>query len=105
MNDTVSPWIPMTNPVDKKLVGKLLEELGEATSATARAFIQGLDEVEPTTGKVNRRWLQEELADVRALSELAIEHFGLDANAITERVERKKAYHRRWFAMMGKDEV
>jgi hypothetical protein len=42
-----NPWIPIQNPLDLKHLGKLIEELNEAGSATARCIIQGIDEVEP----------------------------------------------------------
>ena len=98
-NDIVSPWIPMTDPVDCKVLGKLMEESGELCSAAARCFIQGIDEAEPITGKVNREWLQDELADVQASIEVTIERFALDAATIAERKERKKALLRQWHKM------
>jgi len=58
------PWHPMSDPVDLKTLGKLLEELGELGSAVSRCLIQGIDEAEPTTGKLNRQWLKEEVIDV-----------------------------------------
>lgn len=63
---TLNPWIPMSKPIDIKHLGKLAEELGEASSAVARCLIQGIDESEPVTGKLNRQWLEDELADVCA---------------------------------------
>lgn len=71
------PWHPMNNPVDKKHIGKLLEELGEAISASSRCLIQGVDEKEPTTGEVNRQWLRKELVDVLVNIELCDNHFNL----------------------------
>jgi hypothetical protein len=88
----------MSNPVDLKHLGKFIEECTEAGSAAARCIIQGIDETEPTTGKNNRAWLTEEIADVYANAKLVIDHFGLDENAISVRAERKKEYLRRWHA-------
>lgn len=88
----------MTDPVDLKHLGKFIEECTEAGSAAARCIIQGIDETEPTTGKNNRNWLTEEIADVLANAKLVIDHFGLDNDAIEERAERKKEYLRRWHA-------
>ena len=101
INPIMNPWHPMTDPVDLKVIGKFLEELGEATAAAAaaRCQIQGIDECEPVTGKPNREWLEDELADVMAGTELAIERFNLDRVAIRERAERKKDQLRTWHRM------
>lgn len=93
----VNPWHPMTDQTDRKTIGKLLEELGECTSAAARCDIQGIDEAHPETGKVNREWLEDEIADVLAGFALTRERFGL--NISEERIERKIAALRAWHAM------
>ena len=91
-----SPWHPMTDKVALKHLGKLAEEAAELCSAIARCIIQGVDEAEPVTGKINREWLEDELADVKAGMELTVEHFGLDSSRIGERAERKKKHLRQW---------
>lgn len=101
----LNPWSPMTDPVAVKHLGKLAEELAEAGAATARCYIQGIDECEPVTKKPNRQWLEDELADVRANSELVMEHFGLDCARMDQRVQRKKEHLRAWHAMAGDDEA
>jgi NTP pyrophosphatase (non-canonical NTP hydrolase) len=94
----VSPWIPTSNPRDLKILGKALEEAGEYTSAVARCLIQGIDESEPVTGKPNRQWLEEEIADVMAtVSFLA--GFGLDVDFIEARAEKKREQLNQWFEM------
>jgi len=93
-----NPWHPMTDSVAVKHLGKLAEECGELASAAARCIIQGIDETEPTTDKLNRKWLEDEIADVLANAKLVIDHFGLDNDAIEGRAERKKEYLRRWHA-------
>ena len=92
----MNPWHPMTDPVDLKHIGKLLEELGELTAALSRCMIQGVDECEPVTGKRNRDWLEQEVADVLAGIELLTEHFSLDKSGIYERSNRKKVGLRSW---------
>lgn len=87
--DLVSPWHPMSNPVDQKVTGKLMEELGECVSAVARCQIQGIYESQPITGKLNKLWLEEEIADVEAGIEIAKQHFQLDRVAIDARKARK----------------
>jgi hypothetical protein len=98
----ISPWVPMAKPIDQKHLGKLQEELAEAGAAAARCMIQGIDAVEPDTGKPNRQWLEEELADVLANSELVEEHWGLDIVAIRARADRKKAGLRVWHGMLAR---
>jgi hypothetical protein len=62
----LNPWRPMTRPIDLKHLGKLGEESNELGAAISRCIIQGIDEREPVTGKPNRQWLAEEIADVLA---------------------------------------
>lgn len=96
-----SPWVPMSDPVDIKVVGKNMEELGEAITALARALIQGIDGTEPSTGKVNRQWVQDELSDVGATSAITAGHFSLNAEAMGERMDRKRNFLGRWLKMMS----
>lgn len=91
-----NPWHPIDDNVDLKHLGKFGEELNECGSAVSRCIIQGVDECEPVTGKKNRHWLEDEIADVRANSELCIERFDLDEARIAARAERKKAHLRQW---------
>lgn len=96
----LNPWKPMTDALAVKHLGKLGEEANELGSAISRCIIQGVDECEPVTRKANRQWLQDEIADVLANIELVREHFGLDADAISIRVERKKKHLRGWHSMI-----
>ena len=91
-----SPWHPMTRPIDLKHLGKLAEELGECGAAVSRCIIQGIDEAEPVTGKVNRQWLEDEIADVTANMALVTEYFGLDQERVFKRVLRKMAHLKQW---------
>ncbi len=91
-----SPWHPMTDTVALKHLGKLAEELGEATAAVSRCVIQGIDEKEPETGVVNRVWLENELSDVMANIQLVTDHFGLDIPRMVRRSERKKTHLQGW---------
>lgn len=91
-----APWRPITNPLDLMHLGKLGEELNEAATAIFRCIIQGVDEYEPTTGKPNVEWLEEEIADVLANVDLVIDRFGLNTRCIEQRVRRKKDFLRRW---------
>lgn len=95
-----SPWVPMKTPIDVKHLGKLMEELGELQAAIARCLIQGIDEKEPVTGKPNRQWLEEEMADVYTNLTLCVEHFGLDECGMRPRIQRKLAHLRQWHGML-----
>jgi len=96
----MNPWNPITDPRTLRILGKLGEELGECSAATSRCIIQGLDECEPTTGKVNRRWLEEEIADVKANLIFAIAELGLDELHINRRADRKLANLVEWHGMV-----
>ncbi len=92
----ISPWHPMSDAVDLKHMGKLAEEVNELGSAIARCIIQGVDEAHPDTGKMNREWLEDEMADVLAGFLLIRERFGVVVDQA--RVESKVANLRRWHA-------
>jgi len=99
MSGTETPWIPMSNPVDVKHLLKLAEELGECSQVVARCLIQGMDEKEPVTGKNNKVWLEEEIADVLANSYLVISHFQLSLIDINNRIEVKERILKDWHRM------
>lgn len=97
---SVNPWLPMTRPIDLKHLGKLGEELGEAAAAVSRCIIQGIDERAPVTGKLNKEWLEDEIADVIANFDLVADHFGLDRDRIEARGKAKCERLRTWHAML-----
>ena len=100
-NATMSPWVPMKSAIDLKHLGKLAEELGELQAAVARCIIQGVDEREPVTGKRNREWLEDEIADVIAGVELTVKHFKLDNLRIGSRALAKEERLREWHKMLA----
>lgn len=89
-----SDWQPDNNKLNLAVFGKLQEELGELQSAIARCVIQGIGESHPVTGKYNREWLEEEIADVRAMLQLLTEHFDLtiDRTRTLEKLDHKRAW-------------
>lgn len=99
-----SPWVPTTSLTELKILGKALEELGEGISAIARVLIQGIDEAEPVTGKPNREWLTDEVADIHAGLEIITGYYQLNVDTIDERKKRKISHLRRWH-MLGKAPV
>lgn len=97
--EAYNPWHPISDPVDLKHLGKLAEEAGELVSACNRCIIQGVDEAEPFTKKINRQWLQDEIADVLANAQLVIDRFDLNEDEITARVVTKAQRLREWHEM------
>lgn len=65
----MNPWVPDDNPHQARRVGKTLEEAGEFVSVLGRITIQGMNSIDPSSGKTNRRRLVEETADVLAQCE------------------------------------
>lgn len=96
----MNPCHPMTKSIDLKHLGKLGEETGELSAAISRCIIQGIDEKEPVTGKLNKEWLQDEIADVYANIKLVIDHFNLDSARIRMRVEKKIKLLEVWHNML-----
>jgi hypothetical protein len=101
-----SKWIPMTglSLIDAAHLGKNGEEASELARILFRIWIQGIDECDPETGKLNRVALAEEIADVEAMNELTIERLGLDRKFIEARRQRKIAMKRAWHAMLREDD-
>jgi hypothetical protein len=89
----------MSKSIDLKHLGKIAEELGEAQAAVARCIIQGIEERHPVTGKRNRDWLLEELADVWANIQLVEEHFHLNVDKMLLRARRKKNKLKKWYRL------
>ena len=79
-----NPWHPITDVIDLKHLGKLGEECNELGAAISRAIIQGMDGVNPDTGKINRNWIEDEIADVLANTWLVRVRFNLDHDRITQ---------------------
>lgn len=96
----MSPWVPITDPVQLALLGKLGEELGEAMAALSRSIIQGLDGKNPATGEVNIQWLAEEAADVAACIMVLKEHQMLVD--MPNRTLRKRAQLYEWLNLLPK---
>ena len=94
--DKPSNWVPIGNKRDLAALSKLGEEVNELGAIICRAIAQGgLDKLDPETGKPNRVALEEEIADVRALSLLCIGIFKLDSTLIN---------HREWLKLQHKIE-
>ena len=92
------PWRPMSDPVDVMHLAKLAEEVCECGSALARCLMQGIDERHPMSGKLNREWLEDEIADVIANIELVVTRFDLKTDRIAARCAGKMVQLRAWHA-------
>ena len=99
----VSNWQPITNKADLAILGKLAEELAEASAAVARTIIQGIESINPDNGKLNRHWLEEEFADVRAMMDHAQIRFNLDQKRMNTRRMKKFDYKKPWFDTLIKE--
>lgn len=92
----INKWTPTTDLLTLRRMGKLVEELGELQSVAARVVIQGIDEIDPGSGKVNRARLQDELADVQAQIGCTVLAFGLDQEYIARRTAEKIRQMAEW---------
>jgi hypothetical protein len=69
-NSKMNPWVPDDNPHQARRIGKTGEEVNELGSVLFRITIQGIDSIDPSSGKTNRQRLLEESADVYAQLEV-----------------------------------
>lgn len=100
MNDPARikpPYRPTFLPERRNaMIGKLGEECSELAAKCFRAMIQGLDELDPDTGRTNISQLQDEIADVAAQITLAQQYLALDSHQLKDRARRKVAFKRPW---------
>lgn len=101
----LTAWYVETDAQRLRRLGKTLEELGELQAVVARCIIQGVGEVDPSSGKINRLRLQEEIADVYAQLELLIDSFQLDMGFIYERVNDKEDQMHTWDALVQQERL
>lgn len=97
----MTKWVPTTDLLQLRRLGKTLEELGELTEVCARCIIQGIDAIDPKTGVANRERLWKETADVAAQINCTIRTFDLPCDDIDERVQHKEALMAEWEAMFA----
>lgn len=96
MNNKASPWSPLKDPNEIKLIGKTLEELGELTQALSRSLIQGINEEMPDSKKTNRVWVEEEIADSLAMIYILMAVFKLNNDKMSDRARKKIAFFNSW---------
>lgn len=100
---SVSKWVLTTDPVTVRRMGKTGEECAELLAVTTRIAIQGIDEIDPSSGKTNRQRLTEEVADVYAQLDATVESLILDRQFIEARRARKLGYMHEWEALYTED--
>ena len=89
-------WIPESDPVVLRRVGKTGEECAELAKVCSRITIQGLHGVDPESGLTNIEALAREVADVLAQCEVTIEALALPRNFIERRATRKRELMAEW---------
>ncbi|MBL8387003.1 MAG: hypothetical protein JNK17_02080 [Hydrogenophaga sp.] len=97
----MNKWIPESDPMVLRRVGKTGEECAELAKVCSRITIQGLDGVDPATGESNRRALAKEIADVVAQCLVTIKALDLPREFIDERVNVKRDQMAEWEAMFS----
>lgn len=97
----MTKWIPESDPMVLRRVGKTGEECAELAKVCSRITIQGLDGVDPATGESNRQALAKEVADVMAQCEVIARALKLDMLGIAQRQAEKVAQMAEWEAMFG----
>jgi len=95
----LTKWTPTTDLMMLRRMGKLGEELGELQAVAARCIIQGIEEVDPGTGVLNRERLWKELADVQAQIGCTVLALGLPQDAMARRTAEKMRKMGEWEAM------
>ena len=97
----MNKWIPETNQMVLRRVGKTGEECAELSKVCSRITIQGVDGIDPATGVSNRDALAKEIADVIAQCFVTINALGLDNDAIKARAHDKQAQMAEWEALFS----
>jgi hypothetical protein len=95
---TISPWMPITDPIHLAVLGKLGEECNELGARIFRTIIQGLDEQDPASKRTNREEIAREIADVEACVQTIKRELGIDYD--DQRVNGKRNGFVRWFRMI-----
>lgn len=94
----MSRWVPDDDAHQARRMGKTLEEAGELVAVLARISIQGLESVDPGTGKTNRQRLMEEMADVQAQIGCTVLALDLDQDFMARRTAEKMRQMGEWEA-------
>jgi len=94
-----SKWIPETDLLALRRLGKTIEELGELVAVLGRSVCQGIDGIDPSSGESNIERMTKESADVLTQIRCNIAAFELSQQAIDLRIEDKSQKMAAWEAM------
>lgn len=98
---SMAKWQHTTDPLHIRRLGKTGEELAELLAVVSRCLIQGLDEIDPSSGKTNRQRFIDETADVRAQLNCNDRAFGLPIDEIERRIAKKETWMAEWESHYG----
>jgi len=101
----MTPWQVTTNRKEQRRLGKTGEELGELMAVVGRIGIQGIDEIDPSSGATNKDRLYDEIADVLAQIKLLFDFYKLDANRISARQTAKIESMHEWDRLVEPDDT
>jgi NTP pyrophosphatase (non-canonical NTP hydrolase) len=91
-------WEPDDNPHQTRRTNKSIEELAELIIVLARINLQGMNGVDPASGKTNRQRLHEETGDVHAQTSCNALAFDMDVEGLGVRVREKVRMMGEWEA-------
>lgn len=89
-------WVPTTDLMMLRRMGKLVEELGELGNVAGRVIIQGIDEIDPGSGDKNRLRLEKEIADVYAQLDVTVSLLRLRTTYVDARRFEKIKQMQEW---------
>jgi hypothetical protein len=104
MTTVVTAWHVETDAFRLRRLGKALEENNELGNVLARCIIQGVDEVDPSSGEVNRLRMQKEIADVYTQLGWLVECFDLDKDFIISRMQDKSDSMHKWEELLVEEQ-
>lgn len=96
---TISPWMPITDPHKLAALAKAIEESAELIGALARCVMAGFDEVDPDSKLLNIDELNKEYTDAKATMTY-LKKFEPRIKAIPERMIGKTNGFDRWHRMI-----
>ncbi len=97
----VTMWVPTTDLMTLRRLGKTCEELGELVAVLGRTICQGIDGVDPASGETNIERMTKESADVIAQIGCNVQAFQLDQQRIDARVLDKTEIMGEWEALFS----
>jgi len=95
-NSKMNPWKPDDDPRQARRIGKTGEEVNELGGVLFRITIQGINSIDPSSGKTNRQRFIEETADVLAQCDCNRESLFTDEEwdfIQTRRIEKLRQMH------------